>query len=120
MKVLVGSSVGRANKDFDSEYKFKLATNDGAEFTAANMPDFTADFYVENRATERHTASFLEGVKTGCSIDTDGTITAHIPGETFTGAGRLFLEIKTNTLSENFADTSFDDYVLIDTGKEVV
>lgn len=120
MKVLVGSSVGRANKDFDSEYKFKLATNDGAEFTAANMPEFTADFYVENRATERHTASFADGLKTGCSISEEGVITVHIPGETFTGAGKLYVEIKTHAVNENFEDISFDDYVLIDTGKEVV
>jgi len=120
MKTVIGSSVGVFAKEYDMELSFTLKTNSGVVFTAATMPEFEADFYIENLETETLTASFTDGVENNCNITEAGKITAYIPGGTFSEGGKLFLAIKTHATSVNFADTTFDDYVLINTKLIVV
>ena len=120
MKTVIGSSVGVFAKEYDMELSFTLKTNSGVVFTAATMPEFEADFYIENRETETLTASFTDGVENNCNITEGGTITAYIPGGTFSEGGRLYLAIKTHATSTNFEDTTFDDYVLVDTNQVIV
>ena len=120
MKTVIGSSVGVFAKEYDMELSFTLKTNSGVVFTAATMPEFEADFYIENWETQKLTASFTDGVKVNCTITEAGKITAYIPGGTFSKGGKLFLAIKTHATSVNFADTTFDDYVLINTKLIVV
>ncbi len=120
MKTVIGSSVGIFAKEYDMELSFTLKTNSGVVFTAATIPEFEADFFVENWEAHKFTASFTDGVKVNCTITEAGEITAYIPGGTFSVGGKLYLAIKTHATSTNFADTTFDDYVLVNTKLVIV
>jgi hypothetical protein len=115
MEIKIGGNTNKRSRLHDSIVTLKIASDSGLVFTAATMPEIELVFYIENRSSENLTASFLSGVKTNCTIDTDGTVDVFIPANTFSVAGKLYVDCKPRTANSNFSDNTFNDFVQADT-----
>jgi len=118
MKIIFGSDSKIRSSAGDIMCDFLIADNDMA-LPRVMIPDFVAEFYIENRSATKVTCSFLAGVYTLCSIDTDGKITCCLPKNTFF-QGRLFMRIQTITPDGRFPDNTFEAPMLYDTEIRVV
>ena len=92
----------------DVKIRIKWYDTSGVLHTLGTMPDFTFNFWIENRESTKLTATKVGETLTNCYIDEeDGYLYVNIPKNTFS-AGRLCVAFEPIITDETFSDDTFE------------